>query len=71
MSGFLSKYLQLVCLSGFCVLIVLSVLAFCNAQFLKIKKDKNIASGIILAIVAVVMNKLILGLWITCSILFL
>jgi hypothetical protein len=54
MASFLVKYIQLISLGGFVILLVFSILAFCNVEFFKIKEGKNIDSGIILLIVSLV-----------------
>jgi hypothetical protein len=54
MASLLSKYFMLMSLAGFCTLIVLAILAFCDNQFLKIRKGANAQSGIILMIVAII-----------------
>lgn len=54
MGEFASKYFQLITLTGFIILIILAILAFCDIQYLKIKKGENIKSGIILLIVSLI-----------------
>lgn len=54
MSIFLLNYLLCLCCAGFLVLLVLSIMAFCNMEALKIEDNKHIASGIILLIVSIV-----------------
>jgi uncharacterized membrane protein (DUF485 family) len=54
MGDFATKYFQLMSLAGFIVLILLAILAFCDIQYLKIKKGENVKSGIILLIVALI-----------------
>jgi hypothetical protein len=55
MASFLVKYIQFISLAGFLVLLVFSILAFCNVEFFKIKQGKNISSGVILLIVSLVL----------------
>jgi hypothetical protein len=54
MGEFASKYFQLMTLAGFIILIIIAILAFCDIQYLKIKKGENVKSGIILLIVALI-----------------
>jgi hypothetical protein len=54
MSNSVSLYVQILSLSAFCVLFTFSVLAFCNVECLKIKSGRNIQSGVILLVTAIV-----------------
>lgn len=54
MAGTLSYYIQILSCAGFFVLTTLSIMAFCNVQALNINEGKNVHSGIILLVTAIV-----------------
>ena len=54
MSSLLLNYLLFLCIAGFVVLSILSIMAFADLPCMNIKQGKHINSGIILIVTAVV-----------------
>jgi hypothetical protein len=54
MSPFFLRYIFLVSSAGFAILTIFSILAFSNIEALKIQKDRNLQSGGVLLITAIV-----------------
>jgi hypothetical protein len=54
MSLILINYLFCLCLAGFVILTLFSILAFCDLESFKIKKGNNTKSGIMLLVIGIV-----------------
>jgi hypothetical protein len=54
MSIFWVNYFFYLCSAGFVVLLILSIMALCDTQALKIEEGKNVKSGVVLLICSIV-----------------
>lgn len=48
------NYLMIISFSGGIILLIFSIMAFCDVQNFEIKKDKNISAGFIVLIASIV-----------------